>query len=341
MTGRLSTALPREVNRNLFDTGWGFRVADIATGTLLQLGSMGSQLAAGHYPLRTLSKNIEPVCCHHLPDSGTNLRRLGIGSLPSSRTGAPHTWSARLLDHGFVVRFRIRSWHDRNVASQPRLLRLTHEPDDTEVASNWANLALNRWTSAPESSLRSVGNGTASLILAKSASASATSSSHCSTSSATNLFFARSRNLVVLAICSSNGGTDACDWAFFKVASNTFFSSKSPGPKFIKAPCNLATRVDAARRTSFGFRGRSGVGTLGRGFGFLAENTLRPGKTFVAGGQRAAGGLGPRITCNHPLGNSTVLHPLVVRLTKRKKETPGMNDSLRHTQLEQNSDLSQ
>ena len=32
-----------------------------------------------------------------------------------------------------------------------------------EMASNWANLALNRWTSAPGSSLRSVGNGTSSL----------------------------------------------------------------------------------------------------------------------------------------------------------------------------------
>ena len=54
----------------------------------------------------------------------------------------------------------------------------------------------------------------------------------------------------------------------------------------------------AAARTSFGFRGRSGVRTLGRGSGFLVKNALRPGWTFVAGGQWVARGLSPRITCN-------------------------------------------
>ena len=36
----------------------------------------------------------------------------------------------------------------------------------------------------------------------------------------------------------------------------------------------------------------------------------RCAEPFCAEGHRAAGGLGPRMTCNHPLGTSTVLHPL-------------------------------
>ena len=81
------------------------------------------------------------------------------------------------------------------------------------------------------------------------------------------LFFARSRNFVVWAICLSDGGTVACNKAFFNAASKTFFSLTSSGPKIAMAACDLATRVDTAPRTSFGFPGRSGVDacTLGRG----------------------------------------------------------------------------
>ena len=52
VAGGVSTALPREVRRNLLR----FWLADIATATLLQLGTTGSQLTAWTWSLRLLSE---------------------------------------------------------------------------------------------------------------------------------------------------------------------------------------------------------------------------------------------------------------------------------------------
>ena len=95
----------------------------------------------------------------------------------------------------------------------------------------------------------------------------------------------------------------------------------------------VSTPLRGPRRDGDDVLLRVGLGTL--------TGELRSTGTLLAGGQRTAGGFGPRITCNHPLGTSTVLHHLrtmeMARLTEMQKKHTTMTIHAKAMVAAQNS----